>query len=442
MADSRKLEFLKTILPGRILAEAKREHDELVQVELTTPDHLDGFMSTIHRLVMVSRNKQSGEEKTFNLMVKVMKGDEAFRDSCFSPVQFTNEISIYTKVIPCFQQLLEASQCSLRGDKWCPKVVYGFAGNIPEYSDCSIETVLVMENMALEGFKAGPRNDLDEDHLVLMARHMAQFHACTYAMKIMKDARLEKLVNGIIPFEFVKEGKVLNSYALFFKMGLERLFKYLDKHPKLLDSEQFKSDINTLRSRYGEAPINLAQKLLHQDEFSVILHGDYNRNNVLFKYENGKPVDIRMFDFQENRYGTPAIDLIFFMCMSMPTGLRERFWFPLLEQYHDSLMSTIRQILKCDANDPRLEPYSFENFKKHLQRFGLYGGMIAVHFLPWMICPEEECAQLAFHFANDMYSPEMKRWLFKAGGDAVDIRLIEVFRHLSQQGYMAIVHED
>ncbi|XP_039451661.1 uncharacterized protein LOC120430632 [Culex pipiens pallens] len=441
MADSRKLEFLKTILPSRILAESKREDEELVQVELTTPDHLDGFMSTIHRLVMVTRNKSTGKEKTSNLMVKVMKGDESFRESCLSPVQFRNEIFIYTKVVPCFQQLLESSSCSVKGDKWCPRVVFGVAGKVPEYSDCS-ETILVMENIALEGFKAGPRNDLDEEHLLLMARNIAQFHACTYAMKITKDPRLGELVKGIIPFDFVSDGKVLNSYALFFKMGLDRLFEYLDNNPKLLDSERFKNDISTLRSRYGEAPIHLMQKLLHQDEFSVILHGDYNRNNVLFKYENDKPVDIRMFDFQENRYGTPAIDLIFFMCMSMPTGLRERFWYPLLEQYHGSLMSTLQDILKCDANDPRLKPYSYQNFKKHLQRYGMYGGMIAVHFLPWMICPEEECAQLAFHFANDMYSPEMKHWLNIAGGDVVDIRLTEVFRHLSVQGYMDIVHED
>lgn len=441
MADSKQLEFLKTILPGRILVETKREDEELVKFELTTPEHLDGFMSTIHRLVLVTRNKGSGEEKTWNLMVKVMKGDQAFRERCFSPVQFCNEISIYTKVIPCFQQLLESNNCSVRGDKWCPKVVFGVADKIPEYSD-TFETILVMENMALDGFKAGPRNDLDEVHLVMMARNIAQFHACTYAMKITKDARLDELVKGIIPFDFYKDGKVLDSYALFFKMGLERLFEYLDKNPKLLDSEQFKNDMNTLRSRYGQEPIQLMQKLLLQDEFSVILHGDYNRNNVLFRYENDKPVDIRMFDFQENRYGTPAIDLIFFMCMSMPTGLRERFWYPLLEQYHDSLMSTLKDILKCEANDPRLETYSFENFKKHLQRFGLYGGMIAVHFLPWMICPEEECAQLAFHFANDMYSPDMKHWLNVAGGDAVDIRLTETFKHLSQQGYMAIVYED
>ncbi|KAL9698468.1 hypothetical protein quinque_001909 [Culex quinquefasciatus] len=356
MADTRKLEFLKTILPGRILAESKRRDEELAQVELTTPEHLDGFMSTIHRLVMVTRNKSSGEEKTLNLMVKVMKGDELFRESCLSPVQFQNEIFIYTKVVPCFQQLLESSRCSVKGDKWCPRVVFGVAGKVPEYSDCS-ETILVMENIALEGSRLEPRNDLD--------------------------------------------GRALG-----------------------VDGKEY-------------CPVPCLY-----DGFSVILHGDYNRNNVLFKYENDKPVDIRMFDFQENRYGTPAIDLIFFMCMSMPTGLRERFWYPLLEQYHDSLMSTLQDILKCDVNDPRLKPYSYDNFKKHLQRYGMYGGMIAVHFLPWMICPEEECAQLAFHFANDMYSPEMKHWLNIAGGDAVDIRLTEVFRHLSVQGYLDIVHED
>ncbi|EAT48441.1 AAEL000505-PA [Aedes aegypti] len=414
---------------------------DLVEAQVSTPEHLDGFMSVIHNLILVTKDKETSEQKTINLMVKVMKGDVAFRESSLAKTQFTNEIYIYTNVIPAFTELLKSRECSIRGDTWCPRIFYGQAGKIPNFSNI-YETVLVMENMTLDGFKAGPRNDLDEAHLTLMAKRIAQFHACTYAMKIENNDGLEKLVDGIIPMNFSKDGQIFNSYAVLFKLGLDRIFEYIDEHPAVLDSDQFKTDVAKLRSRHGNEPIHLMQKFLERNEFSVILHGDYNRNNVFFKYENDKPVDLRMFDFQENRYATPSIDLTFFMSMSMPTGFREKLWTPLLKSYHDSLMDTLIDILKCDPSDPRLEVYSYSNFMNHMKKFGLYGAIIAAHFLPWMLCSEEECAQLAHHFTKDINSADMKHWTRVSGGEAVDKRLIEIFRHMSQMGYFSIVDDD
>ncbi|XP_058821995.1 uncharacterized protein LOC131683753 [Topomyia yanbarensis] len=440
MSEEKKTEYLKTVLPGKILQQLNRDGDEILKVELTTPEQLDGFMSTIHRLVLVVRRGKLGEEETLNLMVKVMKGDDSFRENCKAIIQFSNEIYIYSEVLPYFKQLLLSSGSLISGNEWCPRVVFAAAGKFPEYSD-QYETILAMENISFEGFISGPRNDLDKDHLVLMARKIAQFHACTYAMRIIKDKNLDRLVQGITPLNFVEGEKEFHSYAVLIRLGLERVLEYIDAHPKVLDSEQFKLDISKLRNKYGKSPVHLLQKFLERNEYSVILHGDYNRNNVLFKYEDGKPVDIRMFDFQENRYGTPSIDLTFFMCMSMPTGLRELMWNPLLEQYHESLLQTLTGILKCEPDDKRLEPYTFDNFKKHLTRFGLYGGLVAAHFLPWMMSPEEECAQLSYHFAKDLDSPEMKHWTMVSGGEAVDKRLVEIFRQLSQLGYFSIIDE-
>ncbi|XP_058452726.1 uncharacterized protein LOC131431180 [Malaya genurostris] len=440
MSEQKKIEFLKTVLTSKILQELNRTDDEIVNVQLSTPEHLDGFMSTIHRLLLVVRKDKQSDEQTFNFMVKVMKGDDQFRENCNAKVQFSNEIYIYTEVLSHFKQLLSNSGSDISGNEWCPRVLFGKAGKFPGYSN-QYETILVMENISFDGFKSGPRNDLDEDHLILMAKKIAQFHACTYAMRLTNDKHLDQLIQGITPLNYVDGDKIFHSYAVLFRLGLDRIFQYLEKHPNLLDSKQFKLDMTNLKNKYAKEPIHLMQKFLKRDEYSVILHGDYNRNNVLFKYENGKPTDLRMIDFQENRYGTPSIDLTFFMCMSMPTGLRERLWNPLLKQYHDSLIMTLTGILKCKPDDQRLEPYTFENFQKHLSKFGLYGGIVAAHFLPWMICPEEECAQLSFHFAKDLNSPEMKHWTMVCGGEAVDKRLVEIFRHLSQQGYFSILDD-
>ncbi|XP_055539207.1 uncharacterized protein LOC129726480 [Wyeomyia smithii] len=351
-------------------------------------------------------------------MVKVMKGDETFREHNKAKVQFSNEIFIYTEVLPQFTQLLLSSGSPIRGDAWYPKVLYGAAGKFPDYSD-QFETMLVMENVALNGFKAGPRHDLDEDHLMLMANIIAQFHACTYAMKIMDHKNLDQLLIGITPLNFAADGKELHSNAVLVKLGLNRVLKFIDKHPEELDSESFKKDMIKLRDKYAKSPVDLMQKFLQRDQYSVFLLGDYNRNNVLFKYEEGHPADLRMFDFQLTRYASPAIDLSLFMCMNISSNLRARLWSQILRHYHNNLIKTLTDILICNPDDEKLKPYTFEKFIKHFQKFALYGGMVATHFLPWMLCSEEECAQLAYHFAKDLDSAEMKHWATVCGGEVM-----------------------
>lgn len=82
-------------------------------------------------------------------------------------------------------------------------------------------------------------------------------------------------------------------------------------------------DLSNLERRIDEDFISIMEDFLRVDhDFAVILHGDYYRNNVMFKYKNqhGKevPVDLRMFDFQEARFATIAIDLSIFICTYTP----------------------------------------------------------------------------------------------------------------------------
>uniref|UniRef100_A0A182PE62 CHK domain-containing protein n=1 Tax=Anopheles epiroticus TaxID=199890 RepID=A0A182PE62_9DIPT len=443
MSADRKTIFLTEELPRKILQYCPELDGEgaVSDVQLSTPDHLDGFMSTIHKLSFKYESKDGSDVRTLNLMVKVMKGSDEFRESSMGKTQFTNEIYIYTKVLPVFQELLSATDSGLTGD-WCPKVYYGAAGHFPAYSD-QYETILVLEDISPLGYKAGPRIDLEEEHLRLMARHIASYHACTYAMRIRKDARLATLIDGIVPLDFVSGDKTFTSYDVLFKLGANRLYKYLDDHPDQLDTEAFKQDVHNLRQRYGVTPISLMQDLLRKDEvFSVILHGDYNRNNVLFRSDGaGKPVALKMFDFQENRYATPVIDLAFFMYMSMTEAVRNQCWDAVLLEYHTALLEALAAILKVPKSDTLLDPYRLEPFLEHFKRHAMYGVIVTLHFLPWMMCPEEECEQLAYHFARDIHSKELAHWTMVCGGEEVDKRLVGVLRHASSKGYFDVVKQ-
>uniref|UniRef100_A0A182U635 CHK domain-containing protein n=1 Tax=Anopheles melas TaxID=34690 RepID=A0A182U635_9DIPT len=437
-----KVNYTKTRLVQQVLTSHECFRGmEVVRSDLHTPKHLDGFMSAIHQLTLTVRHSASGETSTVPLLVKVMKGDELFRKQNLAHVLFPNEINIYANVLPEFDAFLAEAGSDLRATRWCPRVYLSTMGQFREYSEL-FETFLVMENVTPRGFRTGPRLDLDEAHLTLMVEIIARYHACSYALRIKDPPALDRLVERIVPLNFLQDGKVFfESYDVVFRLAAERLFAYVDAVPAELDSERFRQHVHTLRTKYGPNQSELMQKFLHRDPtYSVILHGDYNRNNVLFRYDDGqRPVEVLMIDFQENRYGSPALDLSFLMYMNMTPELRERFWEELLRRYHRQLMGTLCAVLHCEESDPRLEPYREASFRAHFARFALYGAMVALNFIPSMMSSEEEVIEVSGYFEQDIHCEGFRRCALTMGGDVVNRRITAVMRHASKMGYMDVM---
>lgn len=371
-----------------------------------------------------------------------MKGDKNFRDATKSSMQCSNEVYIYKEVLPYFQKFVAESGASL-STNWCPRVYFADYKVFPELS-AELETILALENLKPAGYRLGPRIDLDETHLRIMIKNIASYHAVNYAMRIKKDPMLETLANGLIPFSYLqKDGQEMESYKILFVIALQRFFNVVENDPKFKEDKNFYERVQKFKADYLDCPLLLMQKFLeHDDVFSIILHGDYNRNNVLFQYDHPEsyenPKSIKMIDFQEVRYATPVVDLAFFMYMNIPPELRPKVWDSLLELYHESLTTSLIDILKCEANDKRLNPYSFNNFIEHFKNFAFYGVMIGIHFIPWMACPEDECQKMSELFETDIQSPELRRLCQICGGADVDYRITTIAQHAFEKGYMDI----
>lgn len=175
------------------------------------------------------------------------------------------------------------------------------------------ESILALQDLRPLGFRGGPRLVLDECHLRLMLRQIAQFHSLSYALKILEPGRFDDLVSGIVPMPFLPSGQpgdTANLFTVLYDIGVTRFLAYA-KRTSDRRSAAFNQDVENLERRYGRNPVALLEHLRRNDNvFSVIQHGDYNRNNVLFKYagENGNeenfdnPTDIRMIDYQVNAF--------------------------------------------------------------------------------------------------------------------------------------------
>lgn len=373
-----------------------------------------------------------------------MKGDESFRLKSKAFLQSANEVVVYKKIIPYFQTFM--AKAGVFFDDWTAQVYFADCAIFPELSKLK-ETILALEDLNDQGFRLSEeRMDLDTDHLTIMARKIASYHAVSFALKIQKDPKLDELAAELIPFHFQSETQGdLETYKYLCPLSFDRLFRYIYRE-RSQQSEEFLRDLKNLKEKVENNFLNEMEDLLRNDhDFAVILHGDYYRNNVMFKYvnEGGKdvPVDLRMFDFQETRYATVGIDLSIFMFMHVHAELKPLIWDNLLQIYHATLMSKLQLILKCDSSDERLSPYSFEKFISHFEKVAFYGAAVSILSIPWMASPEEDTKKIQDFFEIDMNHPEFKRLLEVCGGEDVNERLLDNIKHCSDKGYLKIFNE-
>lgn len=375
-----------------------------------------------------------------------MKGDDNFRTLTKSLLLSSNEIFIYKTVVPFFKNYLKDSGATFFNpdEWWTPKVYFADTGKFPDLSD-DVETVLAMENLKPGGYRMGPIIDLDEAHLRLMIKNIALYHSMSFALKIRKDPKLEEFAKQLTPFSFLNEsGEEHKAYKRLFEVALERFFRLVETDSQYQLGDDFVADVKRLKKRYGTKLLLLMERFIKNDDlFSIILHGDYTRNNVLFKYDQPEgfenPKGIKMFDFQEIRYATPVIDIAFFLYMNIHYSQLGQAWDSLIKYYHEILISSLCSILKCDSKDERLNPYTYDNFMDHFSKNAFYGVVFSLHYVPWIACSQEECAQIAHHFETDMNGEEFRRLTQISGGDEVDKRIVSIVKHASDKGYMKII---
>jgi Ecdysteroid kinase-like family len=145
-----------------------------------------------------------------------------------------------------------------------------------------------------------------------------------------------------------------------------------------------------------------------------------------------------MFDFQEVRFASPVVDLSYLMYMNIHSSLMPQVWDRLLEVYHETLITSLTEMLDCKKDDPRLAPYAFDKFCDHYSRHAFYGVMVAISFIPYMASPEDVCARMAELCEQDHNDPELESLSKTCGGKDVDERLVNLLLHASEKGYMKI----
>ncbi|CAH1710120.1 unnamed protein product [Aphis gossypii] len=400
--------LLREELPEIVSNGAFGKNLKYVSFELNQ-DHMgqDQYMSTV-----LFGTVTTSDESQFHVVTKFKLRSEKLRHMFKIDFQFNNEIIMYEKIIPflfeCHRSLNGVEDLPL-----LPKFFYG-RNKGGEFFE---RDLIMVENVNPLGFKLSEaRMFLDYDHLITALQALAKFHGLSYTAKHKDPDTLQKFVMNIRDTQFDDNGEWLlknNSFKRFATRGINRLLErsgdlyrdneHLQRFQKLIDDGD-----NLLR-----------RTLKPREPFSVACHGDFNRNNMFFRYdEAGIPVDVLLFDFGTSRYGSPALDLSFFLYMNTTQDMRERRWDDLLNEYCSVLAKSVPSGVLV-SNRAKLD--------SEMAACAIFGFAHASFFLPCQIQPTS--------INPDLDNEVRIKMLLQRGGDYGTEIVADLVQHIVDMGY-------
>jgi len=356
----------------------------------------------------------------YSFLVKLSPEDPIYRKYFDTDALFHNEIHMYAEVIPFMEEFLRKRKTDLLGEIFA-KCYYAESG-----AACvGGRDIIVLEDMVLRGFTpSAKRLFLDYDHCAVALRQLARYHAVFYGMKKLEPSRFHAMVKNIRTQNFEHISPEDMSY--FLKTTSYRGFRYLEDR-----QEMDPATLDRMKNRLEHAGKEFVDLVEPKEPLAVLCHGDFCRNNVLFRYDSGKPCDAVLFDFQKVKYASPTIDLSIFMYMNTSSELRNQHWDDLFGEYHATLTRTLAGILGCSVEE-LLADYGLDKFQKDFVAHGFYGYMICSSFLGETSVARED--QIDFNVMCRRNITDLTHALIHQGGELVSQQLADILKHLSSKG--------
>ncbi|XP_075145286.1 uncharacterized protein LOC142220182 [Haematobia irritans] len=356
-----------------------------IRPALAKGENYGGVLTKIRVNYNWGNNGSIATEKS--LLVKSCYEDNKFALEKMEPYDiFNREISIYDRVLPKLNRLLEEIQDE---DKLFATVLY------TDYK----RQALVFEDLCEQGYVMANRlQGLDMDHTLLILRKLAKMHATSAILNERDRGSLEGYDRGFF-------NKYTETYKTYFVETFKACARYLEKYA---DLQYYANKIYALEPYYMGMGLRCFEPL--PGEVNVLAHGDVWTNNVMFKYDeiSQKPIDVILIDFQYSFWGSPTLDLHHFFNTSLQESLRRAGQNELLQYYHQWFTGTLKKLKYSNNPIP-----SLKSFHMQIERTRFFALHSAVVIQPVMLNQDPTDADFnslmgvderAIHFKNRIYN--------------------------------------
>ncbi|XP_075978326.1 uncharacterized protein LOC142978003 [Anticarsia gemmatalis] len=278
--------------------------------------------------------------------------------------EFIDENNYYRRERLMFKVLEEI--CKDGSNPWCVKAYV--------YTD----SILVMPDLSVEGYKpCHYLETLDTKHIFVTTTSIARFHAAFVNYETKKSIALKR------PYATIQDhAKILEEPTFCDSPWIKACAKLSVNLLKRFSTKPYR-DLPDLEAKLAELYLEACDSLTeHKDTVNILNHKDLWVNNIMFKYENGVPINAVLVDYQCLRYGPPAFDLMIFIYLTTDRKFREEREKDILDYYYSIFVENL-----SDDSKKRLEGlgYDKDNFLEWCEKARMFGLVETLAIHPYIL---------------------------------------------------------
>ncbi|XP_017488034.1 PREDICTED: uncharacterized protein LOC108376340 [Rhagoletis zephyria] len=352
-------EFLQDVLKEYFKDDTLEVREIVVKSALGGANVGSGYASEMHRATFnLARKDGTGR---FSVIIKDhpkgYTGVVAHKSKLFK-----REIVAYKEILPRVEELLASI-----GDKTKIAPACYYTTETPE-------PFLVLEDMQLTGFENFEKGRLlNLDYTLPAIERLAKLHACSAVIAKETPEVLE-----IFHEAPISRNPDRKDFLGFFPVNIRCVAEELThwKGYEEITEKMFKLAETVLQNA-------LQMYESHDQGFRVFNSADLWIDNLMFHINNDtkEPDEVVLLDFQLSYYGSPAVDLNYFLFGSLNENVRKVHFKYIVREYHRILKETLEK-LHYDGEIPTLKDINIELIKNSLQ------GVIAATCLTPLILME------------------------------------------------------
>ncbi|XP_012522802.1 uncharacterized protein LOC105828823 [Monomorium pharaonis] len=279
--------------------------------------------------------EQNDRKRTLNVVVKLPPKSTYLLDLFDSPLTFKKELEFYTIVAPEFLKLQNESGISREAlSAIVPQFLGGRLG-LQDPQRFDEQAAIVLENLKSHNYITQDRIvGLDKMHMDFAISHLAKLHAITIGLKFKKPEFFKKTVLPILEFN-------MNNAA---ERGTQDMIQ------KAHNDYKHMKEAETYLDRIQKTIEFAHNNVTPEEPWATLVHHDFWVNNMMFKYdESGKPINMKIVDFQLTVYNYGVDDLVFFLISSSRKDVLDNHLDDMIDFYYDSFIESLKS-LSVDTN--------------------------------------------------------------------------------------------